>query len=87
MLSNSKSELMKVIRGKRKEDNYIDIIKTKLGKLRKKLIVYFIFVFLLGFLFIYYVSSFCSVYRYSQKYWFIGCLESFGIGSLVAIIL
>ena len=87
MLSNSKSELMQVIREKIKTDNYIDIINIKLGKLKKKLIVYFIFGFLLGLLFLYYVSAFCSVYRFSQKYWFIGCLESFGIDSLVAIIL
>ena len=87
MLSNSKSEIMQVIREKIKTDNYIDIINIKLRKLRKKLIIYFIFVFLLGLLFLYYVSAFCSVYRYPQKYWIIGCLESFGIDSLVAIIL
>ena len=86
MLSNSKSELMKLIREKRKNNNYISLINIKLEKLKKKLIVYFIFVFLLGLFFLYYVSSFCAVYRYSQKYWFIGCLESFGMDSLVAII-
>ena len=53
--------------------------------LRKKLIVYFIFIFTFGLIFIYYVTAFCSVYRNSQKYWFIGCLESFGIDSAVAI--
>ena len=58
-----------------------------MSKLRKKLIIYFILVFLLGLLFLYYVSAFCSVYRYSQKYWFLGCLESFAIDSLVSVII
>ena len=59
----------------------------KLKKLRIKLIIYFILVFLLGVLFSYYVTSFCAVYKHSQKYWFIGCLESFGMDSLMTIIL
>ena len=85
MLSNSQSELMKITREKSKYKNYRDIINIKLSKLRKKLIVYFILVFSLGIFFIYYVASFCAVYRYSQKYLFIGCLESFGIDSVVGI--
>ena len=85
MLSNSKNELIRVIRNKRKAKNYIYFINIKLQKLRKKLIAYFIIMFLLGILFLYYVTAFCSVYRHSQKYWFIGCLESFGMDSLVAI--
>ena len=85
MLSNSKSELKKLIREKRKNKNYINLIDIKLKRLRIKLIIYFIFVFLLGLLFFYYVTSFCAVYRYSQKYWFLGCLQSFGIDSFVAI--
>jgi len=87
MLSNSKSELTRVIRNKRKDNNYIFFINNKLGKLRKKLIVYFILVFLLDLIFLYYVSVFCAVYHYSQKYWFFGFLESFGLDSLVAIFL
>ena len=87
MLSNSKSELMKLIRERRKNKNYIFLINIKLRKLRNKLIIYFILVFVLDLLFLYYVSVFCAVYLNSQKYWFIGCLESFGMDSLVAIIL
>ena len=87
MLSNSKSELLKLIREKNKKDNYMRLINIKLRKLSIKLIIYFILVFLLGLLFLYYVSAFCSVYRYSQKYWFLGCLESFGIDSLVSVII
>ena len=47
MLSNSKSELTEVINNRRQYNNYLDIIDKKLSKLRKKLIVYFILVFLL----------------------------------------
>ena len=86
MLSNSKNELIEVIRKKRENKNYSNIIDIKLKILRNKLILYFILVFLLGVLFLYYVCAFCSVYYYSQKYWFIGCLESFCMDFIVAII-
>ena len=86
MLSSSKNELMRVIRTNRRYQNYKNIIDIKLTKLRKKLIIYFILVYLLGSFFLYFVTVFCAVYKYSQKYWFIGCLESFGIDSLVALI-
>ena len=43
--------------------------------------------FLLTAFFLYYVAAFCAVYKYSQKYWFFGCLESFGIDSLVTLII
>ena len=86
MVSSSKDELMRVIRRNVKFDNYIKVIKIKLAKLRKKLIVYFFLLFLLALFFLYYVVVFCAVYRYSQKYWFLGCLESFGFDFLVALI-
>jgi len=78
--------IKQLIRDKRQQRNYIYLIDIKLKKLRRKLVVYFILVFSLGLLFLYYVSSFCGVYRNSQKYWFMGCLESFEIDSGVAII-
>ena len=87
MLSNSKSELMQVIREKRISPNYIYLIDIKLRKLKRKLIIYFIVLFLLSLLFLYYVTAFCAVYRNSAKYWLLGCLESFGIDSLFAIII
>jgi hypothetical protein len=87
MLSNSKSELMQVIRENRKNNNYINLIDIKLKKLKRKLIIYFIFVFLLGLLFLYYVSAFCAVYIYSQKFWFLGCLESLAIDTIVCGVL
>ena len=87
MLSSSKSELMRAIRRNGRFQNFVYIINIKLAKLRKKLIIYFILVFLLESFFLYYVTTFCAVYRYSQKYWFLGCLESFGMDSLVALII
>ena len=86
MLSSSKSELMGVIRRNSRFQNYTNIINNKLSKLRKKLVVYFILLFVLESFFLYYVTSFCAVYRNSQKYWFIGCLESFGMDSFVSSI-
>ena len=85
MLSNSKNELMKIIREHSKDKNYINLINSKLRKLKIKLIFYFIILFSLGLIFLYYISAFCAVYRYSQKFWFYGCLESFGIDSVVSI--
>ena len=87
MLSNSQSELLKVIKEKNKYNDYKEIIDMKLKKLRKKLVAYFILVYSLGTFFLYYVTSFCAVYKYSQKYWFYGCLESFGMDSLTALII
>ena len=63
MLSNSKNELKKLIIEKGYNNNYRVLINIKLKKLRIKLIIYFILVFLLGAFFSYYVASFCSVYR------------------------
>ena len=86
MLSNSKSELTQVINNRKIYDNYMYILNKKLSKLRKKLIVYFILLFLFNIFFTYYVTVFCAVYRNSQKYWFYGCLESFAMDSLISII-
>ena len=86
MLSSSKGELIQVIKNKRNYNNYVNIINNKLSKLSKKLIIYFILIFLLGAFFLYYVVVFCSVYRNSQKYWFLGCLESFGMDSIIGLI-
>ena len=72
MLSNSKEDLLKVLREKRKYKEYIKAIRTKLKSLRCKLIAYYIITFILGIFFLYYVSAFCAVYRNSQKYLFLG---------------
>ena len=84
MLSNSRSEFLSLIREKSKEKDYLILVEAKLKKLKIKLSFYFIIIFILGILFLYYVSSFCSVYRFSQKYWFYGCLESFAMDFVIA---
>ena len=86
ILSNSKSELTS-IKSIGENATYSDIINFKFKKIRNKLIIYYFLVFSLGALFLYYVCAFCSVYRYSQKYWFIGCVESFGMDSLISIVI
>ena len=86
MLSNNEKELNKIIKENNKDKNYEEVIDVKLKKLRNKLIAYYFLVFSLGLLFLYFVSAFCAVYRYSQKYWFFGFVESFIINSFVAII-
>jgi len=79
---------MRLIKEKQKNNkNYLYLIHEKLSKLKKKLIVYFILVFLLNLFFAYYVTAFCAVYKYSQKYWFLGCFESFGMDTLACIII
>ena len=87
MLSNNKDKLILIIRNKRGYKNYLNIVNIILKNYRNKLIAYFFLVFILGVIFMYYVTAFCSVYYYSQKYWFIGCLESFLMDFLKAIII
>ena len=87
MLSSSKGELMRVVRRNRQSNNYERIINSKLAKLKNKLIFYFILIFLFESFFLYYVTIFCTVYKYSQKYWFFGCLESFGMDYAVSLII
>ena len=84
MLSNSKSEFITLIRERSKEKDYLILIDAKLKKLKIKLIFYFIIIFIIGILFLYYVSSFCAVYRFSQKYLFYGCLQSFAMDFVIA---
>ena len=86
MLSSSKSELLKLLKHNNNMNSSLNMITIKLEKLQKKLIIYFILLFILQSFFLYYVTAFCSVYRYSQKYWFLGCLESFGMDFLVSLI-
>ena len=76
MLSSSKSQLMKILKERNNKLEYLYLMKKELRKLRNKLIIYFIFVFILGLFFLYYISAFCAVYQNSQLFWFYGCLES-----------
>ena len=79
--------LLRLIRRTRQYNDFERFVNKKLMKLRNKLIIYFILVFLFSAFFLYYVGLFCTVYKFSQKYWFLGCLESFGMDSLIAIII
>ena len=79
MLSNSKKELMKIIKERKDKQEYLELMENELKKLQKKLTIYFIIVFILGLFFFYYASAFCAVYTNSQKFWFYGCLESFAL--------
>ena len=86
-LSNNKDELRRLIKEKRNDKNYKDFINIKLKKLKYKLIVFFMIVFILGILFSYYVTAFCSVYRYSQKYLIYGFFESLALDLFISIII
>ena len=86
ILSNSRSELLKIIREKSKDKEYFNLINEKLKKLKIKLIIYYILIFVLGLFFLYYVSAFCAVYKYSQKYWLYECLQSFAMDFATAFI-
>ena len=76
-LSNNKNELKRLIKEKRNNKDYKNLINSNLKNLKYKLIAYFIIVIIFGLFFSYYVTSFCAVYRYSQKYLFYGFIESF----------
>ena len=87
LLSSSKNELINIIANNRKFYDYAKIVNIKISKLRKKIIIYFILVILFESFFLYYVTVFCAVYRYSQKYWFLGCLESFAMDFLFVFVI
>ena len=85
ILSNSRNELINTIKNRTYKIDYILQVNMKLAKLRNKLIIYYILLFIFGIIFLYYACSFCAVYKNSQKYWLIGCFESFIIDSLSSI--
>ena len=76
MLSNSKKQLTNIINNKKDEQEYYQALEKEFNKLNKKLMAYFIILFILGLFFAYYTTAFCAVYRNSQMYWFYGCIES-----------
>ena len=79
MLSSSKKQFLKIIKERTNKRDYLVAVNAELKKLKKKLIIYFILIFILGLFFLYYVTAFCAVYNNSQYYWFYGCLESLGM--------
>ena len=76
LLYSSKRQLMRIIKERKTKQKYLELTDAELNRLRKKIGIYFIIVFLFGIFFLYYVSSFCAVYHHSQLFWFYGCLES-----------
>ena len=84
MLSNSENEFRKLMKEKNSNKDYEKLVDDKLNKFRNKLIFYYILIFSLNISFIYFVSAFCAVYRYSQKYLLFGFFESFAINFFVA---
>ena len=79
ILSNSKKQFTKIIKERKNKKDYIEKTDNELTKLRKKLTIYYIIIFILGISFYYYVSAFCAVYINSQKFWLYGCLESLAL--------
>ena len=76
MLSNSKKQLSIIINEKKEKNEYYNAFANELEKLKKKLMIYYIIVFVLGMVFCYYSAVFCAVYRNSQIYWLLGFVES-----------
>ena len=76
MLSSSKKQLLNIIKEKDDKKEFLIALGIELSKFKRKIIWYFIIVFILGIFFCYYVSAFCAVYQHSQSFWLIGCLES-----------
>ena len=76
MLSNSKKQLSIIINEKKEKNEYYNAFANELEKLKKKLMIYYIIVFVLGMVFCYCSPAFCAVYRNSQIYWLLGCVES-----------
>ena len=76
ILSSSKRQLNKIIAERKDKKEYLEAVEKELKKFKKKIIWYFIIVFILTIFFSYYVAAFCAVYQNSQNFWLIGCLES-----------
>ena len=53
MLSSSKNQLNKIIKERQNKADYLKLMNLELSKLRNKLIIYFICVYILGIFFLY----------------------------------
>ena len=76
ILSSNKKTLKEIIKEKLNKMKYLKKMELALKHLKIKLIIYFIFLSILGIFFLYYITAFCAVYQNSQNYWIYGCLES-----------
>ena len=87
MLSNSKKQFNKIIKERQDKIEYLTKMEKELQKFKKKIIFYFIIIFILGIFFAYYVSAFCAVYQNSQTFWLFGCLESLALDAITPFII
>ena len=87
MLSSSKRQLNKIIKEREDKKEYLEAMEKELNKLKNKLILYFIIIYILGIFFLYYVSAFCAVYQNSQTFWLFGCLESLALDFITPFII
>jgi hypothetical protein len=75
-LSSSKKHLIEVLKKEIKSKNYKEKCKKIIKNYNRKLIFYFITIFVFLLFFWYYVTIFCNVYHNNQKYWLYGSIES-----------
>ena len=87
ILSNNKKNLKAILKEKLNKMEFLKRMESALKQLKIKLIIYFISLFILGILFLYYVTAFCAVYQNSQYYWIYGCLESFFLDMVIPFII
>ena len=86
LFSNNKKEIYKAIKEKDDKIEYSELVKIVLNKIKKKLIIFFIFQFIASFFSLYYATAFCAVYQNSNYYWFYGCLETIAIDIIFSFI-
>ena len=65
------------IKAKTKNGTKQKIIFNKMKKMKIKLIIFFIFTFIVELFYWYFISAFCSVYNNTQKIYIIDCVLSF----------
>ena len=63
-------------REKMKEQDYVEQLKIMLKIIKCRLIVYFIYEFVMMSTYLYFLSAFCSVYKASQWNWFTNGITS-----------
>ena len=83
---SNKKDVYKTIKEKEENTEYSEVVKIILNKIKIKLIIFFIFQFIVNFFCLYYVTTFCSVYQNSNYYWFYGCLETLTIDTFFPFI-
>ena len=67
------------------QKGYVELCKSFLSKVKRRIVMFFALMFVLMFFFLYYVSLFCIVYKGSQLSWFKGGWISFAICLLITL--